>query len=229
MKKAIIFIIVLLFLFSSVLCAGASEVSKAPDKTELSERFDRWANDSFYSGALQEDNYRKYFEMKELYRHTENNSSTDWILLEATSQPFIDWLYTIRFGGRIIGNNNEMPVFKTGYGIYDVEQDTFFDLKDLCDKAELYPDLESVLDQLRIGRPIGDADMDNTITILDATIIQRCLADLEPSWVKTQYFTLTAEFSHNGTPKYYYLDKDEDGEVTILDATAIQRQLAGTT
>ena len=56
---------------------------------------------------------------------------------------------------------------------------------------------------------LGDADGDGTVTILDATAIQRTLASLT-----TQSFVEKAA------------DADEDGGVTILDATAIQRWLA---
>ena len=57
---------------------------------------------------------------------------------------------------------------------------------------------------------LGDADLDDEVTILDATAIQRKLAGLPvPS------FSIAAA------------DSDEDGEVSILDATAIQRWLAG--
>jgi len=56
---------------------------------------------------------------------------------------------------------------------------------------------------------IGDADCDGTVTILDATSIQRSLADLAVS----SYDESSA-------------DADEDGKVTILDATAVQRYLA---
>ena len=58
---------------------------------------------------------------------------------------------------------------------------------------------------------IGDADSDNMVTILDATRIQRWLAELD------------------GDEKVNFTnaDADGDGEVTILDATRIQRTLAG--
>ena len=56
---------------------------------------------------------------------------------------------------------------------------------------------------------LGDADGDGEVTILDATAIQRRLAQL-----KTVVFIRQAA------------DADGDGEVTILDATAIQRYLA---
>ena len=59
------------------------------------------------------------------------------------------------------------------------------------------------------GQLLGDVDGDGEVTILDATAIQRVLAELT---VKA-YIAAAA-------------DADEDGDVTIMDATAIQRHLA---
>ena len=59
------------------------------------------------------------------------------------------------------------------------------------------------------GYMIGDADADKDITILDATAIQRYIAELP-----------NKSFDKNAA------DADEDGDVTILDATAIQRYVA---
>ena len=56
----------------------------------------------------------------------------------------------------------------------------------------------------------GDADSDKTVTILDATRIQRWLADLESD-----------DMIHHAAA-----DADGDGKVTILDATHIQRFIA---
>ena len=60
---------------------------------------------------------------------------------------------------------------------------------------------------------LGDADLDGEVTVLDATHIQRYLADLE-------------ELSDDAMKT---ADADEDGSVTILDATVIQRWLADLT
>ena len=56
---------------------------------------------------------------------------------------------------------------------------------------------------------LGDTDLDEKVTILDATAIQRTLASLP-----------TNSYDKKAA------DADEDGKVTILDATAIQRHLA---
>lgn len=57
---------------------------------------------------------------------------------------------------------------------------------------------------------LGDVDGDGEVTIVDATTIQRQLADIPSS-------------SYNAS----VADVDEDGSVTIIDATFIQRWLAG--
>ena len=57
---------------------------------------------------------------------------------------------------------------------------------------------------------LGDTDGDKTVTIFDATLIQRHLAGLK---------TLSASVQNAG-------DVDRDGQLTIFDATSIQRFLA---
>ena len=84
-------------------------------------------------------------------------------------------------------------------------------------EAERYADengfeFVSLGDQVRPvgGKTIcGDSDGDGSVTIVDATCIQRHLASLP-----TEYYSEKAS------------DADGDGFVTIMDATAIQRHLA---
>ena len=59
------------------------------------------------------------------------------------------------------------------------------------------------------GMILGDADNDGEVTILDATVIQRHIAELS-----TESFNEAAA------------DADQDGMVTIMDATSIQRHIA---
>ena len=73
--------------------------------------------------------------------------------------------------------------------------------EDMPTPGHPYSDDEQIL--------LGDTDSDGEVTILDATAIQRQLAELP-----TEAFSVQAA------------DADEDGEVTILDATAVQRYLA---
>ena len=67
---------------------------------------------------------------------------------------------------------------------------------------------------------LGDADADGDLTILDATRIQRWLAELcdMNGGVHTGAALIDSEIKS--------ADADEDGDVTILDATSIQRHIA---
>lgn len=70
--------------------------------------------------------------------------------------------------------------------------------------------LGSVIPDLSAGGKVfGDADADGAVTILDATCIQRLIAELP-----TTAYNMRAA------------DVDTDGAVTILDATSIQRYIA---
>ena len=67
-----------------------------------------------------------------------------------------------------------------------------------------------IIENTNTATILGDVDGDGEVTIIDATYIQRVLADLP-----VQAYNAAAA------------DTDRDGEVTILDATNIQRYIAG--
>ena len=73
-------------------------------------------------------------------------------------------------------------------------------------KAEQEPNMHYAIDSKYL---LGDTDADDSVTIVDATVIQRHIAEI-PTAV---YIEAAA-------------DADQDGQVTILDATSIQRWLA---
>ena len=85
-------------------------------------------------------------------------------------------------------------------GNESIDYSGLYDLEDISRKIDCYYDIQL----------LGDADGDCDVTILDATVIQRMLADLPVD-------------SYNEAAA----DTDSDGDVTILDATFIQRFLAG--
>ena len=110
--------------------------------------------------------------------------------------------------------------FHTGYAIYDAQLNEIIDIE----KADIfkYPDFEKGLEEARVGNPFGDADMDSKLTVMDATFIQRALAQMcEFSKFDDTYYKV------DGVALKYISDFDRDGERTVLDATAIQHKLAG--
>ncbi len=75
----------------------------------------------------------------------------------------------------------------------------------VCGKVLIYPEIIPALQY-----EIGDADGDGEITVLDATTIQRIVAQLISIDDSMRVCT----------------DADKDGEITIMDATTIQRFIA---
>ena len=157
----------------------------------------------------------------EMYYHHDGNGETDWALIYTFNMVQVTWMVKTGcfVGNRAIYGISSNSVFESWYGIYDVKNDTFKALPSVADGE--FADLEDVVDQLQIGVQIGDADQDGKITILDATRIQRILANIADDFDDTFY----GKALDSSTAKYVS-DYDRDGERTVLDATKIQKRLA---
>lgn len=133
--------------------------------------------------------------------------------------------YNLEIGGRVIpgitGACDESSAYP--YYIYDKVSGEFKNIFDLTSEDACYARLEKALEGLKIGRPIGDADGDGALTVLDATFIRRCLVGLDEPDEEVDLYQIGGM---NGAWKRYS-DADGDGSITILDATLIQRCLAG--
>ncbi len=158
------------------------------------------------------------------YHHTnefDSESPIDWVYVYAFSGVQLPWLSKRVVADRIFYRNSGSVPFEYGYGIYDVEADSFFEITE--DMLDNYEDLRDKLDELNIGTPIGDADGDNNLSIMDCTYVQRVAAkicDYLPDDDISGYHNL-------GEKNLDYIsDADFDGERTIMDATAIQFKLA---
>lgn len=188
-----------------------------PPAFTYAEKFDNWILFDKYNSEIDGDNnFNRYFDYYELYEHhIEDSGENDWALISAKVNffsPFED-VKCLRAGNRILkwwqpGSDAH------GFGlfVYDANEDTFYDI----DKVNFddYNELINVIEELELGGLLGDVDMDEDLTILDATCIQRYLANLQ------QYESYTYEFVNALS------DVDADGEMSVMDATAIQRRLA---
>ena len=167
-----------------------------------------------------DDGWYGWYDYKELYYHTGQNGETDWALVYAMlpmSSPIE--LYTI-VGNRVVHPGNQYEPFDACYGIYDVKEDKFIDAASSA--ANRYPDFLQVFDEIGTGRLIGDIDRDDEISILDATLLQRCAAGMR-GYPEDDTFYITYEWGKSR----FYSDFNRDGERDVLDATCIQRYLAG--
>ena len=174
--------------------------------------------------------YRLYEEQlteyDEIYEHTDENGETDWVLIQANAASahpdMVGWTSPayFEFGNRVLDIEDELEPFHFGMGVYSVKHDRFFDVS----APELYEldDLERVWTEIGAGRLIGDMDSDNTLTTIDAVMIQRCAAGMQdyPESDKN----IPSDMVEN--PLTYFSDFDQDGERTIMDVTSLQRYLA---
>lgn len=138
-------------------------------------------------------------------------------------------LHYATVGNKLVWSNKNSEPFKSGYGVYDAKSGAFYDLTDawgrdfsgLRDAWNAMPGDEG--DPRECGAQlIGDADSDNEVTILDATRIQRYVAELD-----ADPFTQTLKKDYYfGYPLYKCTDYDRDGDFTIMDATKVQRHIA---
>lgn len=184
------------------------------------------------NGFLFEDKYietvtdKSAYEYSELFYHHNADGNLDWVLVRGHSGEVGDIVVQMEIGYRVI-SYAWAENFRFGYGIYDVKQERFVDLFDFRDDVERYEDLREVLSILKIGRPVGDADNDNEMTILDATAIQKKLAGIRNNINPDADIYYLVNCLGTDGKEYRYSDYDGDGVVSVIDATGIQKHLAG--
>lgn len=193
------------------------------DKTQtLEERFEAWMKSKSISKYSEDESYYPGGAM--VYRDYEELAAADtWALVQAHVLQWNPWevvLSTI-IGDRVLSWwSPGASVFPYGLFVYDIEKSAFLPIDEI--KPEEYTGIIDRLNELKLGRALGDADGDNALTIIDATAIQRDLADLK-KLSKDDVFDYQVK---EGWKSYHYADFDLSGDLTILDATAIQRKLA---
>ena len=164
------------------------------------------------------------YEYSEKYYHKNSVDEIEWCLVYAINTPGPPAPYYTVFDNYVSLQGDYIP-FSTKYGIYDAKEEKFYDLKDI----ENFEKYENLIEQLLIYDeymyPIGDADNDRKLTVMDATYIQMVEAKLCD--YNESIDNLKNHFYTSSTEKISYIsDFDRDGERTVLDATAIQLKLA---
>ena len=158
----------------------------------------------------------------ELYYHYDENGEIDWALIEQCSYNAPPWEYHEIVRGRWFTYGDHYP-FSFRYGIYDVKEDKFYDIINESFDYSKYEDLEEVFESFNFGYLIGDADKDGVLSVMDATCIQRFVAQLTDidDIIPGVYYIVESEECPG-----YMSDFNLDGRRDVLDATAIQRNLA---
>lgn len=157
---------------------------------------------------------------EELYTHLDAGGEADWILVYGCSNVQAPMPLTTVIGNRVISVGSVEIPFDTGYAIYDLRSDGFMDAA--AQEAAGYDDFTAVFDSIVTeGRLIGDIDGDNDLSIVDATLIQRCEAQM-CDYPANDIYYLSEDYY---ATEHYLSDFDRDGERGILDATCLQRWL----
>ena len=161
----------------------------------------------------------------ELYYHQDGDGNTDWALIyfEYGAEP----IWTIKtgcfVGDRAIWSIDGSSIFRSSYGVYDVKNDRFLSMQEAVEEG--FDGLSDAANQLKLGIEIGDADHDGTLSVLDATRIQKLLAGLGTDM--QQWDDVFYVHPMDNDTKLYVSDIDRDGVRSVLDATRIQKILAG--
>lgn len=157
---------------------------------------------------------------KELYRHKDKNGETDWVLINGTTNMEYPAPLNTIIGNRVILLGSCGVPFDSGYGVYDVKNDTFVDAQSASRKG--YDGFVKVFDELGGGRLLGDLDGDDQLTIIDATVMQRCQVGVRDYPTDDEIRVDDGLWSYSAK---YYSDFDRDGTRSILDVTKLQRYL----
>ena len=214
MKKLLSIVLVIIVLSITNVSACANEAQETAENIEylyLEEFIEQYKDTSGFSDVA----YRESYE--ELYYHYDENDKLNWVLVRCSYVTSTGMYYAV-FGDMVSLVGYGIPL-KNDYAVYDTGQQKFSDICDL-DDLNAYDGLKDVLYSYKLLYPIGDADMDRELTVLDATQIQRHLALI---------IQLDDDLEHYSSIKGqlgYITDFDRDGERTVMDATAIQKKLA---
>lgn len=194
---------------SATLMEPPEEPTEIPAQPKFRNNFEHYCYFNFYVTV---DHYN------ELYYHYTDDGELDWVLVQGLGyreRPAL--LYRI-VGNRLLSNSSCFIPFDGTMGVYDVAKRIYYDVTD--DMLNRYDGLADVYMEMGIGRLIGDIDRDDELSIIDATIMQRCEA-------KSMDYPADDEVEYRNSDDQlrYYSDFNRDGERDILDATCIQRYL----
>ena len=226
--KRLFSLLLILTLLLSVCSVSAFAVEGYDDNPEQPEYLYREKLIGYICGTWDKsradvENNLLYYD--ELLTHTDAEDQPDWALIRAFSNcPPSNIKFGVNIGSRsiyVLGGCGMFPI--SGYAVYDVRNDTFFDLGEY----ERFEGLSDVVEELGLGNPLGDTDFDGKLTVIDATRIQKLLSGIISFERDNENSDLVFDSVQRSEKTWYLSDFDRDGVRTVLDATYIQKYLAG--
>lgn len=188
---------------------------------------DEWSRYQGYLAYTSNENYNcsvihtsdpesYWFKYEELYTFN-NNILTFGAQNEKSS---LEESYSV-YGNYVLRNNESYAPSISGYNVYLDSSKEVVSLREAYDTN--IDGIESVFTDYGLGELIGDVDNDKSITILDATVIQKNLAQLSDFADNDK---IQGNCEDGSISISYISDFNRDMDRSILDATAIQMHLA---
>ncbi len=145
-----------------------------------------------------------------LYIHNESlDEAPDYVVFEACTGGADQAFITRQFGDFLVTHNEIHSLYELSHFVYVPSEQKVYTLGEAWEKDDL--DITDAFTSGSVGRHRGDANLDKSFNVKDATYIQKHLAGFDG-------------FVNTG-----YLNFDGDNKVTVKDATAIQKAIAGIT
>lgn len=217
MKNLVSVILAVVLVFSTFAVITSAETTHEFQEYEL--EFVQYLEENWY--------YPESFDYGYLYKVAyshfdgEDDATPSWVIIKAYTERLDAGNYGI-FGDYVLSSSDGMP-YGLGYYYHDVETGEFYRFHEAWEMGLIdMEELIAVPDVFHISI-LGDIDHDSILSIIDATEIQLCLANLKE--LETDYFFRFAG-SEYGSSIEHIADRNCDGSVDILDATAIQLSLA---
>lgn len=153
MKRILALLLVLVLAFSVFSITSFAEPAEAPETKEY-KCYDRFLE--FYNVDPRIVNVFLYDEIYCHYTDPDDESTLDWILLQAAFGEGNMMEYKEEIAGRIVCLGNCSRPFVNSYGIYDVKEDKFFGLS----KANInqYDGLSEVFASIELHSPVYEGD-----------------------------------------------------------------------
>lgn len=143
-----------------------------------------------------------------LYVHNESSESApDYVVFEACVGGADTAFITRQFGDYLVTHHEIHSLYELSHYVYVPSEQKVYTLKEAWENADI--DISAAFESGCVGRHRGDANLDGSFDIRDATYIQKYLAQFDG-------------FENTG-----FMNYDGDNDITIKDATAIQKALAG--
>ncbi|MBQ2944346.1 MAG: hypothetical protein IJD93_06645 [Ruminococcus sp.] len=223
MKKILALLLATLLL--SALCV--TSVSALPDGMEVY----KYVGETKYIDEVVALSFKTVFSPDtlvygEIYEYySEDSTATgdevtpDYVLVEISGSRGILKDSMNIFGNYVLYIDGGSDPFVFNYGVYIPAEGKIYDLVDAWEMG--LDGIEKAFTESGIGILLGDMDKDRTLTVKDATYIQKCIAELQ-EFANEDIIELYSE-----EKTLYISDFNRDGVRNVKDATAIQKYIAG--